>query len=271
VPEESGGDTQTGQTPAPTSQPDTNLEWAELVLQDGGFPVTPNNVEFMLQWMERENKPSTWTGTAGANNPLNNGLGSGGGSGLGSYPDLTTAAAYAAQGINGGISGTGPLAAALKTGTATPDQLGAALIMSNWASSHYGGTWDGSYKAPIYSAEASAKNGATSGVAVGSGVVHDVISGIGDVLGSIPGVKTAESVASEAQNLQTITGDLVSATWWKRIGLGVAGAVVVVVGFVVFFASTDTGKKSISEATQEATAGMSKGGGGGSAPPIPIE
>ena len=33
----------------------TNLDWAKLVLIDGGWPLTDENVTFMMRWMRQEN------------------------------------------------------------------------------------------------------------------------------------------------------------------------------------------------------------------------
>lgn len=110
----------------------TNLDWAKLVLVDGGWPVTEENVTFMMRWMRQENGADNWFNR---NNPLNNGQGSGGGSGLGSYTDLVEAAFYAAQNLT---SGRYPaIDAALQRGDSA-DATAQALWASPWASSHYG-------------------------------------------------------------------------------------------------------------------------------------
>ena len=77
----------------------TNVDWAKLVLVEGDWPVTEENVTFMMRWMRQENGADNWWNR---NNPLNNGQGSGGGSGLGSYPTLVEAAFYAAQNLQSG-------------------------------------------------------------------------------------------------------------------------------------------------------------------------
>ena len=124
-------------SPAVTVGGLTNIDWAALVLQDGAFPVTPNNLTVMLQWMDSENDPNSWWLR---NNPLNNGLGSGGGAGLGSYDNLTIAASYVAQQLRRDLfSG---IAAALDADSpvATTAQ---AIIDSSWAGGHYdyGAIW----------------------------------------------------------------------------------------------------------------------------------
>jgi hypothetical protein len=109
----------------------TNEDWAKLVLLDGGWPQTEANVTFMLRWMRQENGPPDWWNR---NNPLNNGYGSGGGAGLGSYPDLETAAMYAALNLQRGYP---DVVAGLVDGTSA-DVTAQAIWASPWASSHYG-------------------------------------------------------------------------------------------------------------------------------------
>jgi len=109
----------------------TNADWAKLVLMFGGWPRTDANVTVMLRWMRQENGPPDWWNR---NNPLNNGYGSGGGAGLGSYPDLVTAAQYAAENLQRGYPG---IVAGLAAGTSA-DVTAQAIWASPWASSHYG-------------------------------------------------------------------------------------------------------------------------------------
>lgn len=162
-------------TPAADSM--TAEGWATLVLQDLGVPVSANNLTFMAQWMASENSPSTWTGTAGANNPLNNGLGSGGGSGLGSYPDLTTAAKFAAQNLAAGNFGYDKVVANLKA-DAAPSITAQSIISSSWAGGHYGGgaNWAGGVTGQdtafvSTNDQTSYTSGATAGGGAGSGTV----------------------------------------------------------------------------------------------------
>jgi hypothetical protein len=108
----------------------TNADWAKLVMMFGGWPQSDNNVTVMLRWMRQENGPPDWWNR---NNPLNNGYGSGGGAGLGSYPDLVTAAKYAAQNLQRGYP---DIVAAFAT-SASPDVTAAAIWASPWSSSHY--------------------------------------------------------------------------------------------------------------------------------------
>lgn len=111
----------------------TNHDWARLVLIEGGWPVTDENVKLITRWMRQENGADNWWNR---NNPLNNGQGSGGGSGLGSYVDLTDAAYYAAENLAMRSFYT-DIVAGLEAGTSA-DATAAAIWASPWASSHYG-------------------------------------------------------------------------------------------------------------------------------------
>ncbi|WP_344751534.1 hypothetical protein [Gryllotalpicola koreensis] len=111
----------------------TNADWAALVLQDAGLPITQNNVTVILQWMDSENSPKSWYLR---NNPLNNGLGSGGGGGFGSYANLRIAASYVAQQLDRSLFAGIHDALAADSAPAVTEQ---AIIASPWASSHYGG------------------------------------------------------------------------------------------------------------------------------------
>jgi hypothetical protein len=146
----SAGVTRPDGSPAITVGGTTNIDWAALVLQDGHFPVTPNNLTVMLQWMDSENDPHSWWLR---NNPLNNGLGSGGGSGLGSYDNLSTAANYVAiqlrrdlfSGIAQAFDANSPVSVSTQ-----------AIIASPWAGGHYdnGAIWH-AVDVPIVSAPTS--------------------------------------------------------------------------------------------------------------------
>ncbi len=119
----------------------TNHDWAKIVLMEGGWPVTENNVTVITRWMRQENGPDNWFNR---NNPLNNGWGSGGGGGTGSYANLLIAAKYAAKALHG-LGGYAPIIASLSS-NASPDLTAQAIWASPWASGHYayGGHWSNS-------------------------------------------------------------------------------------------------------------------------------
>ena len=165
--------------PDPTGSPatgnasvpiNTNVDWATLVLNDLGAPIDSGTITAVLDWMTHENGSGTWTGTAGANNPLNDGLGSGGGDGTGSYPDLTTAAAYAAASLKGGVTGATPAGNDLIADN--PSQFVTDIKNSSWASSHYP-SWTGLFGGvPTVTWQQSGASGATGPVTPGDGSVQ---------------------------------------------------------------------------------------------------
>ncbi|QAY72730.1 hypothetical protein ET445_04620 [Agromyces protaetiae] len=130
----------------------TNHDWAKLVLVDGDFPVTDENVTVILRWMRQENGPPNWWNR---NNPLNNGNGSGGGSGLGSYDTLQTGAFYAADSLRK-YSFYDAIEAALERGD-DANATAQAIWASPWAGSHYGnGTHWSTAPVPVVEAPADA-------------------------------------------------------------------------------------------------------------------
>lgn len=116
----------------------TNYDWAKLVLLNGGWPITDNNVTVITRWMRQENYIDSWWNR---NNPLNNGWGSGGGGGLGSYPSLVVAAENAAEALNT-HPGYASIIAAFASSSPT-DVTESAIWASPWASGHYanGSLW----------------------------------------------------------------------------------------------------------------------------------
>ncbi len=110
----------------------TNYDWAKLVLIDGGWEPSDNNVTVFLRWMRQENGADDWWNR---NNPLNNGWGSGGGGGTGSYDSLTIAAENAAEALHS-IPGYAPIVAAFAA-SASPDDTAQAIWWSPWSTSHY--------------------------------------------------------------------------------------------------------------------------------------
>lgn len=221
----------------------TNVGWAIWVLQDGGYPVTVNNVNNLVSWMTAENGASNWT-AGSKNNPLNNGLGSGGGDGTGSYPDLATAAQYAAKGVQGGISGAAPIGQALAA-NAPFAVFHAATIQADWSGDHYSGTdWlnaTGPYTVPVVSS-ADIK-AASAGVNSATGDALQGVAGAGNTA-----VKAASAVTTVAGDELKFLDDLTSATWWERIGMGVLGAALFGIGLAGFISTTKPGQQATSDA-----------------------
>jgi hypothetical protein len=110
----------------------TNVAWAQLVLTDGGWPVSANNTTVMVQWMDSENGAQDWWNR---NNPLNDGYGSGGGAGLGSYPNLLVAAQDAATNLHRN-SGYAAIVSDLAASAPAPTTA-TAIWDSPWAGGHY--------------------------------------------------------------------------------------------------------------------------------------
>ncbi|MDM4761583.1 hypothetical protein QT381_00985 [Galbitalea sp. SE-J8] len=109
----------------------TNADWATLVLLDGDFPITQENVTVFLRWMRQENGPDDWFNR---NNPLNNGYGSGGGGGTGVYSELQTAAQKAAENLRRPIFSD--IAAAFDA-KQSADATARVIWASRWSTSHY--------------------------------------------------------------------------------------------------------------------------------------
>jgi hypothetical protein len=218
----------------------TNVDWAVWVLQDLGAPVTNNNVTTMLQWMQSENGASTWTGTAGANNPLNNGYGSGGGSGLGSYPDLATAAQDVAANLATGAHGYNKVVSDLDA-SADPSTTAADIISSGWAESHYknGADWASGVSAAtvkLVNAATSAANGATGPVATGSN------GGLGSVIQNVAGAGAAaegaaSTAATDAELPFKFLGDVIGGfgIGWKAVLTIIGGILLIGVGIIIAF------------------------------------
>ncbi len=82
------------------------------------------------------------------------------------------------------------------------------------------------------------------------GGAWDLLNLPSEVGGAVGG---ATGAASALGSVETLVSDLISPHFWQRVGMGVLGVGVFVVGMVVFFASTDAGKKTISEGEQAAT------------------
>lgn len=108
-------------------------QWATLLLQNVGAPVTQNNIDNIMRWMTAEEPTSNWFDR---NNPLNASVGTGTVDGTGSYATLEIGAQYTAGMIRqGNMAG---IYQALMN-DAQPSAFSAAVVASPWASSHYGG------------------------------------------------------------------------------------------------------------------------------------
>lgn len=107
-----------------------NFDWARLMLSDGRFPITENNVDNVTRWMTAEEPTGDWYH---AWNPLNINAS---GAGFDQFPNLETSARVTAQVIR--QSNMIGIAQCLAANAAT-SAFSAAVVRSPWAESHYGG------------------------------------------------------------------------------------------------------------------------------------
>jgi hypothetical protein len=259
----------------PSADQFTNYTWAAMVLTFLGAPLTANNEANLTAWMQSENSASTWTGTAGANNPLNNGLGSGGGSGLGSYPDLITSAAYAAKGMEGGITGAAPIGAALKA-DAPFAVFHQATINATWSGNHYAGTGWASETSPASAPAVSAK-ASGHGAAVSSAATQQILNTVGfnDIANStsfwqnvtasgtqIANDATGGAASQIAGSVNSVGGliqDITSTAFWLRVGMGALGVALFGIGLAGFISTTKPGgQQSTSGGVGAAFSGAAK-------------
>ena len=132
----------------------TNYDWAKLVLLEGGWPMSDNNVTVLLRWMRQENGANNWWNR---DNPLNNSYGAPGAGGTGRNSTLIVAAENAAHALQRGAGGGyGGIVAALAS-NADPALTAQAIWASSWSSSHYAnGTHWSTAPVPIVKAPAGA-------------------------------------------------------------------------------------------------------------------
>ena len=132
----------------------TNYAWAQLVLLDGGWPMSDNNVVVILRWMRQENGANDWWNR---NNPLNNSYGAPGAGGTGSNGNLILAAQHAAGALRANAGGGYAGIVAALAASASPDVTAEAIWASSWSSSHYAnGTHWSTAPVPVVKAPAGA-------------------------------------------------------------------------------------------------------------------
>lgn len=125
---------------------------------------------------------------------------------------------------------------------------------SNW--SPWTGYKSGAYHA--YLAEATAAvNRVSSGTGGGGGLPipspGDIAGGIGDVLGSLPNpLDAASGLADVLKSVGEFFAKLLQPEFWKRLGVGVVGAVLIIGGVVVL--NRDLIKTGITDAAVAAAA-----------------
>lgn len=257
----------------------TTETWAELALRAANveapqgtkkIPITQNNIANMQRWIAAESGHGNWWSKA---NPLN---GTGYGQANGSYSSLNAASTAFGQEIN--QKNFAQIRSALQQNAPTK-LFSAVVVKSPWASGHYGGnplyianvppnTTKGPAIGPTSASPltytqvvagivkaANTKNGhwslalqnafnklspaerqtalqqATSKVQAQYAVDTTIGADIGRGFD-----KTASAISSNFGFLS----NLGSAAFWKRIGIGAGGVVLIIGGIVVFLSSTKT-------------------------------
>ena len=132
----------------------TNYAWAQLVLLEGGWPMSDNNIVVILRWMRQENGANDWWNR---NNPLNNSYGAPGAGGTGSNGNLILAAQHAAQALHANAGGGYAGIVRALAASSSPDVTASAIWASSWSSSHYAnGTHWSTAPVPVVKAPAGA-------------------------------------------------------------------------------------------------------------------
>jgi hypothetical protein len=113
-------------------------------------------------------------------------------------------------------------------------------------------------KVRIDNVPSNATYGAVPGVdysnaaSVSPGILGTIENAGGDLLSAVPGAGLVTGAAGDLSSITTLTGDLTSATWWHRIGIGVLGVALVGTGLLVFFAGSKTGQKTATDVAEVA-------------------
>jgi len=259
--------TSTAATPPPVWTTDL---YAALVLHDGGFPITANNIANLTAWFRAESGANQFSnGSTGNwlrdNNPLNINSTFEGATlqqhswgNVYAYATPQAGAQATADFITKNSNDAG-VAQALASNA--PGQiLGQAISTSSWAQGNYGGA------NPITSTGAwfaDANGNGTQPIAASSGATtvgfwQDLLKnlgtpGVGGVGGAVSGVVSgASSAVSGVDAIGSFFSDLTDPAKLKRAGILVGGLAIMIASGVIFFASTDTGKQITSTAATAA-------------------
>lgn len=195
----------------------TRLNWAEQFLATGGWPITQQNIDAVLIWMEGENTSAQWNPLAttfnvpGASSNFNS-------AGVKNYNNFSTGL----QASAGTVTGTPAYAGidrALQQGNSTQAVVNAIASAPQW-------TGQAALNAmlPVLS-----NLGHYGGLSVG-GPPGSLDSGAVTPTSMIPPVSGASSLFGPAS---TILTDLSSSAWWKRLGIGAGGVVLAGVGLIL--------------------------------------
>jgi hypothetical protein len=246
---------------AGSSEPVTQAVWATMLIlalkaQGKDVPVTLNNIENIERWMSAEEPSADWYDR---NNPLNASVGTSASDGTGSYANLESGAQNTAKELT--QSNFSNILSAL-TQNASPAAFSAVVVSSPWASSHYGVSAAG---APAKYVEAGRGLDYISTlplagqVSAGTGKqVAPADAGAANAESDLlPGDPNATSVGglfgSWEDGLLGFFDAIESPKFWERVGLGAFGIFMVIIGGVLFFASTKTGQKTVSDGAEAAT------------------
>jgi hypothetical protein len=247
----------TAKKAAPTTW--STAAWATLALHDANLPVTANNVENLQRWITAETGGQQG-GWARDNNPLNmqlNAAPPASSATYYTYPTLEDSAQAFADYM--GMNNYTQVRAGLAQ-NAPAQVFSAAVVASPWdGNGHYGG--NPSYIASLSPTIASSEK-AISAVSSdwvndipGAGIAKDVFGGVGSGLSDVANITGLSDVAdgvssasSALGEIGTLAGDLVSPTWWKRIGIGAFGIALIIGGFAIYASQTKAGQQAVSVA-----------------------
>jgi len=257
----------TGAIPSSSAPPQTWTTdlFAATVLANLGAPITANNIANMTRWIYAESNGNLFSnGSTGNwlrdNNPLNiNSTWDGASPAVHSwgtvytYADPLTGAKATADFI---AKNTPGVASALKS-DAPSSLLGSAIQAAGWASGGYGGANPVAGGAWL----ADSNGNATSSIdltSVSGWIKKNLLHGLTPTNQGLGAIDNAAGSAANASglgalgSLSTFFSDLTDPTKLRRVEIFAAGAVLMVAGLVIFFASTDTGKKTIQTAATAA-------------------
>ena len=211
------------------------------------IPVTANNVNNLKIWLGNEQNARSWQ--TNAYNPL--GVRNGANREVTPYASIQDGIAGTASTLNNGYYKN--ILTALQSDAPTP-VFASAVIQSPWSGKTYSqrgmAYWlkNGPLNATMTTdkANAAGSTGNWYDGIPGSGVVANVISGVGNVAGGV--ASAAGGVVSTAGAIGTIVGDIASPSFWKRVGIFVGGAALFGIGLTIFTLNTKTAQTAISAA-----------------------
>lgn len=231
-----------------------------------GAPVTQNNIDNMKAWASAENSANFVNGgyTGPAWNPLNiehsyNGSSPWGpamakGAPVQQYGSATDGATATAMEMNTWIPAFAPITAALKADVPCQN-FGHVVTATGWGTEPFNACTGSSVPTVQLGNVTATEVSAWSTIGGAAGAALKLLPGVGGLPGALAGgASSVGSAAGDLATLGTILSDISSAAWWKRVGIFTLGGAMLGIGLVVFFASTPTGQKITSDATEVAGA-----------------